>query len=637
MTPTDGGINRATGTGGGAGAAAEMLRSRGMRELGPEEMRRFRLVERIFLEVTAERGYREIRTPTLEPLHLFTAAGTLSPQLLERVYSFLDWDGWSGERVVLRPDGTVPAARWLLEQEALLSADDLGDGVRLSYVEPVYRFVPGDGNREQWQAGVELFGLGAPEGEGELLGLAVVLLRALGLAPRMELAHAGIMRSAFRAAGLDPAQQLAAYDRVLDGDGGVTEELAAAYPAATTALRLLLDITGEGPGYLANLRAALLPVLPESEPAIEELAVAAGVFDRAGVPLPRAPGDRAKPGVLHRRHLPRARRRGRVPRRRPLRRPHRGARRADHPRLRLRRRPAAPRRSRPRSRLPGRRRNAAMSAGGSGEIRVALPRGDLRGELAERLQAAGFRVPGYGEGSRSYRFDVEGRPRVRVRVFSEADIPIQVALGHYDLGITGRAHIDELLVRYPHDSVIPLRALDIGESRLVLAGAAGATLDGLADEGILRVATEFPNLAARFLARARVPDHRLVEVWANAEAWPPEDADAAVVTSERARAEGLVELATLHPRQRVASRQPGGAHAPRPDGGAGPAARAPRRRGSRGRPRGSAPAGTPARAAASSRGGRRARDAADRSPGRARAAPHGGRARGRRDRLRGLR
>ncbi len=284
MTPTDGGINRATGTGGGAGAAAEMLRSRGMRELGPEEMRRFRLVERIFLEVTAERGYREIRTPTLEPLHLFTAAGTLSPQLLERVYSFLDWDGWSGERVVLRPDGTVPAARWLLEQEALLSADDLGDGVRLSYVEPVYRFVPGDGNREQWQAGVELFGLGAPEGEGELLGLAVALLRALGLAPRMELAHAGIMRSAFRAAGLDPAQQLAAYDRVLDGDGGVTEELAAAYPAATTALRLLLDITGEGPGYLANLRAALLPVLPESEPAIEELAVAAGVFDRAGVP-----------------------------------------------------------------------------------------------------------------------------------------------------------------------------------------------------------------------------------------------------------------------------------------------------------------------------------------------------------------
>ncbi len=183
---------------------------------------------------------------------------------------------------------------------------------------------------------------------------------------------------------------------------------------------------------------------------------------------------------------------------------------------------------------------------GAGEIRIALPRGELRAELATRLRAAGFGVPGYGEGSRSYRFEVEGRPRVRVRVFSEADIPIQVALGHYDLGITGRAHIDELLVRYPHDSAVPLKALDIGESRLVLAGAAGSSLKRLADEGVLRVATELPNLASRFLARARVPDYRLIEVWANAEAWPPEDADAAVVASERARSEGLAELATLH-------------------------------------------------------------------------------------------
>jgi len=190
--------------------------------------------------------------------------------------------------------------------------------------------------------------------------------------------------------------------------------------------------------------------------------------------------------------------------------------------------------------------SANANGGGGGEIRVALPRGELRDALAERLVACGFRVPGYGDGSRSYRFEVEGRPRVRVRVFSEADIPIQVALGNYDLGITGRAWIDELLVRYPHDSVVPLRPLDIGELRLVVAGAPGTTLGGLADTGVLRVATELPNLAARFLARARVPDHRLIEVWANAEAWPPDDADVAVVTAEAAAAEGLAELAPLH-------------------------------------------------------------------------------------------
>lgn len=41
------------------------LRSRGMRDFGPEAMRRFRLVERRFLDVTAAAGFAEIRTPTL--------------------------------------------------------------------------------------------------------------------------------------------------------------------------------------------------------------------------------------------------------------------------------------------------------------------------------------------------------------------------------------------------------------------------------------------------------------------------------------------------------------------------------------------------------------------------------------------
>ena len=81
-------------------------------------------------------------------------------------------------------------------------------------------------------------------------------------------------------------------------------------------------------------------------------------------------------------------------------------------------------------------------------VRVALPRGDLRDALAERMVAAGFVPEGYGERSRAYRFKVTGRPSVLVRVFSERDIPIQVALGQYDLGITRRAWVDELLVRY---------------------------------------------------------------------------------------------------------------------------------------------------------------------------------------------
>ena len=117
------------------------------------------------------------------------------------------------------------------------------------------------------------------------------------------------------------------------------------------------------------------------------------------------------------------------------------------------------------------------------QVRVALPRGDLRAGLAERLIAAGFVPEGYAEGSRAYRFAVTGRPEVLVRVFSERDIPIQVALGQYDLGITRRAWVDELLTRYEHDSIVPLRSLDLGAERIVAVGVPGTDIARIAEIG----------------------------------------------------------------------------------------------------------------------------------------------------------
>ncbi len=67
-------------------------RCRGMRDLLPDVMRRFRRVEEAFRTACLSWAYEQIRTPVLEHLHLFTTAGTLSPQMLGRVYSFLDWD-----------------------------------------------------------------------------------------------------------------------------------------------------------------------------------------------------------------------------------------------------------------------------------------------------------------------------------------------------------------------------------------------------------------------------------------------------------------------------------------------------------------------------------------------------------------
>jgi histidyl-tRNA synthetase len=268
---------RPTDTNGGDAMpdSASPWRSSGMRELDPEAMRRFRRVESRFLDVTGARGYDEVRTPTIQPLHLYTSAGALSPQLLDRVYSFLDWDGWSGERVVLRPDATVPTARWYSESGA--------DVARVSYVQPVYRFEPGDADRELWQCGVELFGAPASEGDAELLTLALELLDALDIEDcRVDLAHAGLVQAVLAALGLDPAAQLDAYARMLDGDATLIDDLSAANQQGAAAIRLLSDVDGDTPGYVANLRTALLPLVPDAAQALDDLEAAAKALDAAG-------------------------------------------------------------------------------------------------------------------------------------------------------------------------------------------------------------------------------------------------------------------------------------------------------------------------------------------------------------------
>lgn len=289
--PTPDGGRAGARSGGGDG-----FRSRGMRDLGPERMRRFRRVEARFLEVASAAGYREIRTPTVEPLHLFTGAGALSPQLLDRVYSFLDWDGWSGERVVLRPDSTLPAVRWFEGRAGEPDEPSAGSAAaaRLCYVQPVYRFSAGDEPRELWQCGVELFGLAAPEGDAELLGLARGLLAALGLGePRFELAHAGLLRAALAGAGLDAAEQVAVCERLIAGDEAVVRELAAARPERAGGLRLLLGVRGRGEGYLDNAGAALRDELPEAAAPLAELRAAARALAGAGSAFELVPATAA--------------------------------------------------------------------------------------------------------------------------------------------------------------------------------------------------------------------------------------------------------------------------------------------------------------------------------------------------------
>ncbi len=257
-------------------------RCKGMRDLLPQDMRKFRRVEQAFLDCTARWGYDEVRTPTLEYLHLFTATGTLTSGMLRRVYSFLDWDGWSGERVVLRPDGTIPIARLYSENQKIFS----GEICRLSYVGNTFTFEEsGKERRERWQCGVELIGTSQPSADVELVLLAADVMKGLGFtAIEAKLSHAGLIKAVIGELGLGADEQTHILDQVLEGNIKALGEVKTRDANLKRAISLLLDVRGDSPGFLENLRALLGKSLPKFEPSLRDLTAIAQLLDKNGCP-----------------------------------------------------------------------------------------------------------------------------------------------------------------------------------------------------------------------------------------------------------------------------------------------------------------------------------------------------------------
>ncbi len=248
---------------------------KGTRDISPKEMVLFRHVERTFRECCLKWGYDEVRTPTLEYLYLFTAAGTLTPGKLGKVYSFLDWDGWSGERVVLRPEGTIPIARYYIESTG-------GKGLaRLFYVNNVFSFEEtGTDTREKWQCGAELLGAGSPSADVELVLMALETMKKLGITAELRLSHAGLIRAILSKIEASPEEQAKAFDRILDGD---TQALIGAKPELTRVLSPVLSSKGKSSGFLKNVSVMLGHDMPELQKPLADFTSITEVLDNLGV------------------------------------------------------------------------------------------------------------------------------------------------------------------------------------------------------------------------------------------------------------------------------------------------------------------------------------------------------------------
>ena len=242
-------------------------RCKGMRDLLPADMAAFRIIEGICCQCFLKWGYQEVRTPTIEYLHLFTSAGTLTPAMLGKVYSFLDWDGWSGERVVLRPDGTIPVARLYTEN---MEKDGLA---RLFYAANIFMFEEvGERPRERWQSGAELIGSDSKAADVELIALSTEIIENLGVENvELRLSHAGIIKILLEKLGLGIGQPAES----LDGIGRDN-------PEYEKILKPLLDLKGKSSDFLNNQRFLLVKNIPDIAPCLDDFLQAVELLDSLG-------------------------------------------------------------------------------------------------------------------------------------------------------------------------------------------------------------------------------------------------------------------------------------------------------------------------------------------------------------------
>jgi ATP phosphoribosyltransferase len=189
-----------------------------------------------------------------------------------------------------------------------------------------------------------------------------------------------------------------------------------------------------------------------------------------------------------------------------------------------------------------------------GYIKLALPKGRFLSPTASLLAEIDLGFQDYSDKTKQYRLRSARFPGLSAKILQEKDISIQVAVGNYDLGICGLDWIEEFLVKYPVGALVKISSLNYGEGgiHVVASTQSGiAKLDDLSDlRNDYRIVTEYPNLAEALALNLRMRRFRIFSVWGAAEAYPPENADLAVLWGKSGAdiaTQGLIPLKRLLP------------------------------------------------------------------------------------------
>ncbi len=150
---------------------------KGMNDILPAESAGWEWLEQQLRDLMAAYGYRNVRTPIVEPTALFVRGlGEVTDIVEKEMYSFED--RLNGEALTLRPENTAGVVRAVAEHAMLYDG-----GKRLYYMGPMFRHErPQRGRYRQFhQFGAEALGFAGPDVDAELIMMACDLWSRLGL------------------------------------------------------------------------------------------------------------------------------------------------------------------------------------------------------------------------------------------------------------------------------------------------------------------------------------------------------------------------------------------------------------------------------------------------------------------------
>lgn len=214
-----------------------MERPRGTRDFLPEEMAKRRGIEDAMRSTALGFGYGEVQTPTFEHTDLFVARS--GEAIVDEMYVFEDKGGRS---MSLRPELTAAVMR--------LYADKLTHSskpVRVFYTGPCFRYErPQKGRyREFFQFGAELIGSPHPEGDAEIIALAMRAVQAAGVkGPEVRVGHVGALHALMDAIGVEATVASQAFPMIDKGDMASLQTLFDEREVGYTNFELVQDFVG---------------------------------------------------------------------------------------------------------------------------------------------------------------------------------------------------------------------------------------------------------------------------------------------------------------------------------------------------------------------------------------------------------